>query len=72
MTYTRRLRVFVLLDRIRVGALPRTSPVACGVAVAERALIHVHVHSQLFLVMLVPCTYSTCIISTTYRYRIEH
>ena len=44
MTYTRRLRVFVLLVRIRVGALPRTSPVACGVAVAERALIHVHVH----------------------------
>ena len=43
-TYTQRLRVFVLLIRISVGALPRTSPVACGVAVAERALIHVHVH----------------------------
>ena len=27
-----------------LGALPRASLVACGVAVAERALIHVHVH----------------------------
>ena len=43
--HTQRLRVFVLLVRIRVGALPRTSPVACGVAMAERALIHVHVHT---------------------------
>ena len=30
------------LVRISIGALPRTSLVACGVAVAERALIHVH------------------------------
>ena len=29
---------------VAIGALPRASLVACGVAVTERALIHVHVH----------------------------
>ena len=32
-----------------LGALPRTSPVACGVAVAERALIHVHIYTEYIL-----------------------
>ena len=34
-----------------LGALPRTSLVACGVAVAERALIHVHIMLRVSLVL---------------------
>ena len=43
-----------------LGALPRTSPVACGVhvAVAERALIHVHVHYCILYAR--PCNNKSC------------